>query len=147
MSTRVLHLHSNFAAAIIDAARSNFPVECCGLIEGVDAPDGWTATAVRETVNVADEPTRRFLIHPQAQFDMLRRLRGSEKRIIGCFHSHPGGQPEPSAADRAAALDPDFVWLIAGGAPEAGFVLKAYVFSARCFSPIALRGDEARETL
>ena len=138
MTARVLRLLGELAAAIRDSAARNFPAECCGLLEGAVAPDGWTVSAVCETANLAEDPTHRFLVDPQAQFDALRRLRNSSARVIGCFHSHPAGRPEPSAVDRAQAFEPDFVWLIAGGTPDTGFVLRAYVYSDGDFFPIGL---------
>src|SRR5947207_2772420 len=63
-------------------------------------------------------------------------------RIIGCFHSHPAGPPEPSATDRAQALEDDFLWLIVGGSEDSGFTLQAYVFSEESgFVRIALREE------
>ena len=99
------------------AASRAYPNECCGLIEGDDTPDGWRALAIHEAKNIADDPRRRFLIDPQAQFDLMRRLRGEDTRIIGCFHSHPDGEAKPSAADRAEAYETDFLYLIAGRQP------------------------------
>ena len=124
------------------AARA-FPLECCGLIEGIRIEGGWRATALHEAANLAEDPARRFLIDPQRQFDLIRALRGRETRIIGCFHSHPEGPALPSATDRAQALEDDFLWLIAGGSAESGFTLQAYVFTEESgFVRIAL-GEES----
>ena len=125
----MLHLSDELAAQMLGAAARAFPLECCGLIEGIRVDGGWRAAALHEAANLADEPSRRFLIDPQMQFDLMRRLRKSENCIIGCFHSHPGGPPEPSATDRAGAYEDDFLWLIAGGSAQSGFTLQAYVFS------------------
>ena len=140
MNARVLHLPGDLATAVLVAAARAYPRECCGLIEGTGTAGGWRASAIHEAANVADEPARRFLIDPQVQFDLLRRLRGTKTRIIGCFHSHPNGSPEPSATDRASADESDFLWLIAGGSPEGGFTLKAYaVLDEGGFCDCALR--------
>jgi proteasome lid subunit RPN8/RPN11 len=142
MSPRVLHLPDTLAARVLQAASGAYPNECCGLIEGVDAPDGWRALAIHEAKNIAEEPRRRFLIDPQAQFDLMRRLRDTNARIIGCFHSHPDGEPAPSAADREQAYETDFVYLIAGGGAGL-FTLKAYRFSDPTgFSPLTIASDE-----
>ncbi len=132
MSGPKLHLSDELAAQMLGAAARAFPLECCGLIEGIRAEGGWRATALHEAANLAEDPKRHFLIDPQRQFDLirgLRALRGRETRIIGCFHSHPDGPALPSATDRAQALEDDFLWLIAGGSGESGFTLQAYVFS------------------
>src|SRR2546423_4456005 len=96
------HAH---AAIILRAAAARYPAECCGLLEGAVASDGWQVRAVHETANLADDPRRRFLIDPQRQIELLRWLRGSAQTLIGCFHSHPNGPAEPSATDRAQAIE------------------------------------------
>lgn len=142
MTQRILHLTDEFAARVLQAAARAYPNECCGLIEGRDVPEGWRAAAIHESANIADNPRRRFLIDPQAQFDLMRRLRGADTRIIGCFHSHPDGAAKPSAADRAEAYETGFLYLIAGGSPDV-FTLKAYLFTdATGFSPVTISCDE-----
>jgi len=128
MTARVLHIADELAAAVLQAAARAYPNEACGLIEGVDTEDGWRALGVHEAANVAADPARRFLIDPEVQFALMRKLRGSENRIIGCFHSHPNGRAEPSATDRANAYESDFLYLIAAGA-DGLFELKAYLFT------------------
>lgn len=142
MSARILQLDPELAEMVLGAAARAFPQECCGLIEGIETAEGWRALAIHEAANVAQDPARSFLVDPQAQFDLLRGLRGSGRRVIGCFHSHPGGAPRPSATDRASAAESDFLWLIAGGSPEAGFTLGAYLFSEDSgFCALVLRND------
>jgi len=148
VSERALHLSDELAARMLGAAARAFPLECCGLIEGIRTESGWRITALHETANMAEDPARRFLIDPQKQFELmralraLRELRSSETRIIGCFHSHPDGPALPSATDRAQALEDDFLWLIAGGSGESGFTLQAYVFSEESgFVRIAVRKE------
>jgi proteasome lid subunit RPN8/RPN11 len=142
MTRRVLHLPDEFAARVLLAASRAFPNECCGLIEGTDADDGWRTHAIHEAKNIAEDPQRRFLIDPQAQFDLIHRLRETNTRIIGCFHSHPNGDPSPSATDRAEAYESDFLYLIAAGT-AAMFTLKAYLFTdATGFSPLTISSDD-----
>jgi proteasome lid subunit RPN8/RPN11 len=141
MAQRILHLTDELAARVLQAASRAYPNECCGLIEGAHAPDGWRALAIHEAKNIADDPRRRFLIDPQAQFDLMRRLRGADTRIIGCFHSHPDGEAQPSATDRAEAYETGFLYLIAAGSPEI-FTLKAYLFTDTTgFSPVTISSD------
>jgi len=136
---RSLFLSDELAAQVLLAAAHAYPNEACGLLEGRGIEHGWLVTAVHETANIADNPARYFLIDPQAQFDLMRALRGKNTRLIGCFHSHPNGVAEPSATDRAEAYEPDFLYLIAAGGPDAGFVLRAYCFeSSGAFVSIAL---------
>ena len=127
----MLHLSQNLRDEILDAASAAFPMECCGLIEGVCKTDTWHAFAVHRAKNLAEDPTNHFLVDPQVHFELLRSLRGSDRRIIGCFHSHPNGLSVPSANDRAKAIEPNFVWLIASGKKADAFGLSAYVFDTR----------------
>jgi desampylase len=141
MTARTLHLPDDLAARVLLAASRAYPNECCGLIEGVVTPDGWRALDIHEAANLAENPKRRFLIDPQVQFDLMRALRQSERRIIGCFHSHPDGEPAPSAADRAEAYERDFLYLIAAGVSGL-FRLKAYLFTDPTgFSPLTIAAD------
>jgi proteasome lid subunit RPN8/RPN11 len=142
VSKSILVLPDALAAQVLLAAARAYPQECCGLLEGKDTETGWIATAVHEAANIAENPSRHFLIDPQAQFDLMRALRGKDTRLVGCFHSHPDGVPAPSATDRAEAYEAGFLYLIAGGAPDSGLVLRAYRFDGLSgFSAIEL--DEA----
>ena len=140
VSTRTLHLSLTHRTSIIATARARFPHECCGLLEGTAGDDGWHVTAVHETRNLADHPEKHFLIDPQFHIDLLRRLRGAGRSVIGCFHSHPRGRPEPSNTDLLSATDQDFLWLIAAGEGES-FTLRAYIFTINKFEPIPITYD------
>ena len=93
-------------------ARDALPRECCGLIEGTREGDTLRALALHPSRNFAPEPDR-FEIDPALQFALLRRLRGMGREIVGCYHSHPNGRPEPSPRDRDCMASDGFVWLIA----------------------------------
>ncbi len=140
MSGPILSLPEELAAQMLVAAARAYPNEACGLIEGVGEPQGWRVLAVHETANLSENPERKFLLDPQVQFDLMRRLRGTGRRIIGCFHSHPDGVAEPSATDRADAYETDFLYLIAAGSPDFGLTLAAFVFTAENkFLPVEIR--------
>lgn len=101
-------------------AERAFPNECCGLLIG----QGLNPIEVADVIiaeNLA-ESSDQFLIAPQVQFDWMRKLRGTDRRIVGHYHSHPNGLAKPSSRDAAMALDRDQVWIIvptnAGAAGE-----------------------------
>jgi len=93
------------------AAAAAYPAECCGLLAG-KGDDIVEVTEVVAVPNVAADRQRRFDIDPQAQFDLLHRLRGSGQRMVGHYHSHPNGRGELSSHDRAMANDPDAIWVV-----------------------------------
>src|SRR6266851_3450598 len=106
---RVFVLPDTLHEQLIAEARAAFPIECCGLIEGAATPEGWRATALHGSKNLATDPVQAFLIDPQVHFGLLRGLRGTDRAIIGCYHSHPFGTGAPSERDRTEAIDDGFV--------------------------------------
>lgn len=81
--------------------------EVCGLLLG----DGARIEAIIVAANVADDPARRFEIDPRVIFRAMRAERAGGPRVIGHYHSHPGGSGEPSAEDARLAR-PGPLWLI-----------------------------------
>jgi proteasome lid subunit RPN8/RPN11 len=126
-----LRLPPDLRVQILREAAAAFPRECCGLIEGVRDGDGWCASLLHPAPNLSADADR-FEIDPAAHLAAQRGARGRGAAIIGCYHSHPGGGVEPSARDRAWALEADFLWLIAGGA------LAAFVFDGTDFRPVPI---------
>lgn len=111
-----LILPAQVRVAILNHVRQSPHIETCGLLVG-QGGETVIADEVVPTLNNAVDQAKRFEIDPQAQFDLLRRLRGSGQRIIGHYHSHPGGQPVPSTYDLEMAADPEALWLIVGSTP------------------------------
>lgn len=83
-------------------------VEICGLLLGRDG----RVEEARPCRNVAVDPARRFEIDPAALLAAHRAARAGGPTILGCYHSHPSGRPEPSARDAAAAEPNGWLWLI-----------------------------------
>jgi desampylase len=102
-------------------AESEHPRECCGLLIG-------TAQAILKAVpveNVASDPFRRYEIAPEAYLAEVRRCREQGGAVVGAYHSHPLGTPEPSATDLELAFS-DFIFMIVGE-PTAARDARAYV--------------------
>lgn len=129
----LLVLPQRLRVRIEEEALAAHPRECCGLIEGVREGEIVIALAVHQAANLAARADR-FEIDPAAQFALLRSLRGTGRKIVGCYHSHPDGRAEPSARDAEGASEPGFVWLIAGG----DGAMAAFVFHGGAFEPLAL---------
>ncbi|HEY4125745.1 MAG TPA: M67 family metallopeptidase [Rhizomicrobium sp.] len=103
------------------------PSECCGLIEGTYIGDVAEAARCHPTRNLA-EGADRFEIDPAQHITLLRTLRDGPNNIVGCYHSHPNGRPEPSPRDLESAVEEDFVWLIAAGDELAAFIHRRGTF-------------------
>jgi len=94
-------------AEIFAHAREEAPRECCGLLVG-------HGTVVDECVrsrNVDPNPNR-YEIDALLHIATNRRLRGTDRTVIGAYHSHPHSAAVPSESDRAEAYYPDFIWMI-----------------------------------
>jgi proteasome lid subunit RPN8/RPN11 len=121
-------------------ARRDAPNECCGLLVG---RRGEILEAVPAS-NGASDPTRRYEISPVDYFAQIRRCRRvneaqSERfAVVGAYHSHPRGGPEPSETDVAEAFR-DFLFLIVGlAASIGGMEIRAYRLDDDRLMPVQL---------
>jgi len=96
--------------AILAHAWREAPRECCGFLLG-------TGRRIQYAValpNRARVPTR-YHIDPRDHVAWRRQLRqvSPELAIVGVYHSHPAGPPEPSPTDVAEAHYPEWIHVIA----------------------------------
>jgi proteasome lid subunit RPN8/RPN11 len=94
--------------------------------------------------NGAGEPTKRYEISPVDYFAQIKRCRRINEAqsesfaVIGAYHSHPRGGPEPSPTDAADAFR-DFVFVIVGlGAGTGGMQIGAYTLDGDTLTPLPL---------
>jgi desampylase len=139
----VLALPASLRAQLEQEAKSAFPHECCGLIEGIINPltlslskGECKAVALHPMSNLAREPGR-FEIDPASHIALLRAVRGTGRAIIGCYHSHPNGRAEPSPHDLAGAGETGFLWLIASlESPTPEPNVACFVWMGSAFEPV-----------
>ncbi|HKD48207.1 MAG TPA: M67 family metallopeptidase [Rhizomicrobium sp.] len=125
-------------ARIEECARESFPRECCGLIAGTREGDIALALALHPARNIATRADR-FEIEPGDHLRALKQARANGHVLIGCYHSHPNGEPKPSANDLAGAGEEDFLWLIAALSSANGpLTLAAFDYSAAAYVPAEL---------
>lgn len=86
-------------------------VEVCGLLLG----DPRQVVEVVHCSNVAADPASTFEVDPAQLIAAHRAARAGAAAVVGCYHSHPGGSPEPSPRDAAEAAPNGWLWLIVGG--------------------------------
>lgn len=103
-------ISSILLAEIVSRAASKAS-EICGLLLG----EGERITAHLPAANVAADPARHFELDPAVLIAAHRAQRAGGPRIIGHYHSHPGGSAVPSATDAACARPDGSLWLIVGG--------------------------------
>ncbi len=130
-----LALPREFRARIESESRAAYPNECCGLIEGVREDDIARILALHPARNISAAPDR-FEIHPEDHFAALKTARARNHAIIGCYHSHPGGAPQPSPTDLAGAGEENFLWLIAAiPRADAPAQFGSFVYRSGAFEP------------
>ncbi len=106
-------------------ARAALPEEACGLLLG--APGQVTrAVAAR---NVAPHPQRGFEIDPATLLRVHREARGGGARVVGHYHTHPGGNAEPSRTDAARAAEDGQLWVIVAGDAVTGWTMTGDGFA------------------
>jgi proteasome lid subunit RPN8/RPN11 len=110
----VLTIPQTLLERITEAAEAAFPHECCGLLAGRGGVAGETlVTRMVPSANVTETRAEdSFEIDPQVRFDLMRALEGTGERIVGHYHSHPGGPALPSATDLKMAYETDLIWVI-----------------------------------
>ena len=95
--------------AMIQHARRESPRECCGFIIG-----GRGAVEAIVVATNVEPGTTRYQIDPSEHIALRRALRGTDRDILGVYHSHPAGSAQPSATDVAEAHYPDWAYVIVG---------------------------------
>jgi proteasome lid subunit RPN8/RPN11 len=122
--------------AIVAHAHRDAPNECCGLLVG----RGGDILEAVPTSNGASDPTKRYEISPVDYFTQIRRCRRINEQqsehfaVVGAYHSHPRGTPEPSQTDSAQAFR-DFVFLIVG-LGGSGMQIAAYTLMGETLTPV-----------
>jgi proteasome lid subunit RPN8/RPN11 len=100
---------------IIDHARAEAPIECCGMVASRDG----TAVRVYRATNAAASPLR-YEIDGAEQFRIQMEIEDAGLDLGAIYHSHTRTEPYPSQTDINLAFYPDAVYVIvglAGGQP------------------------------
>ena len=93
------------------AAAAGSAVEVCGLLLG----RGERVERALPCRNVAATPATRFELDPAALLSAHRAARAGGAAVLGHYHSHPSGEPNPSPRDAADAAPDGSLWLIVAG--------------------------------
>jgi proteasome lid subunit RPN8/RPN11 len=115
--------------AMIDHARRDAPLECCGLLA---ARDGVIDTCI-PTRNLHASPVV-FQIDPAEHFAAIKRSRLEGREIVGAYHSHPRSPAVSSPTDLAEAHYEEFLYVIVSLADDQPDV-KAYRLVQGRFMP------------
>jgi desampylase len=137
----MLHLAQGLLQRLVEAGEAAYPEEACALLVGrAGLGDIRHVERIELAANVADDRRRRFEVDPGLRIGLERELRGTHRRVIGVWHSHPDHPAQPSATDAAMAFEPDLVWLITAviGGQAAASAAFAVCDHGPGFRPLAL---------
>jgi len=82
-------------------AQKTYPHECCGVMVGSIENGVKTVTELIPAENQrTDSPANRYLITPDLLNELEKKLKGTDRAIVGFFHSHPDVPARPSAYDQ-----------------------------------------------
>jgi proteasome lid subunit RPN8/RPN11 len=129
-----IEIHPDLLADMLDHARQDAPLECCGLLLGVD---GRVEESVR-TRNVRASRTA-YLIDPAEHLAVMKRVRAEGRTVLGAYHSHPRSPAVPSPTDLGEAHYEDFLYVIVSLADPAAPDVRGYRLNGRNFVPVTLR--------
>jgi proteasome lid subunit RPN8/RPN11 len=129
-----IEIHPDLLADMLDHARQDAPLECCGLLLGVD---GRVEESVR-TRNVRASRTA-YLIDPAEHLAVMKRVRAEGRTVLGAYHSHPRSPAVPSPTDLDEAHYEDFLYVIVSLADPAAPDVRGYRLNGRNFVPVTLR--------
>lgn len=100
------------ADAIEAQARSEYPLEACGLIPGTAyAAAGGEALRYVPCRNAAASPVR-YAVHPDDLYRVSVETDDADHVIWGIVHSHVRSPAVPSLTDIGLALYPDALYLL-----------------------------------
>ena len=83
---------------VIEHARVEMPIECCGLLAGHIENRVGVATTHFPIGNDLASPTG-YLTNARDLFAAFRAMRSGGIELLAVYHSHPAGEPVPSRRD------------------------------------------------
>jgi proteasome lid subunit RPN8/RPN11 len=106
---------------LLDEARKDPTVECCGLLGGRDG----TVTSLYPAPNDLASATA-YQIAPADLFRLMREIRAAGEEFLGIYHSHPAGGNRPSARDVEQAYYPEVAYVIVSPPAQAPNPVRAF---------------------
>ncbi len=94
---------------IVEQAKKEFPLECCGLLAGIQTEEAVSIKRIYPLINI-DQSSEHFSMDPKEQFTVIKAMRSEGYRMIGNYHSHPYTPSRPSEEDKRLAYDPHIIY-------------------------------------
>lgn len=93
--------------AMIDHARREAPLECCGILAGLDG-------TVRKAFAMRNEEQSpdRYAMSPKEQIKVFEEMERDSLEMVAIYHSHTHTIPFPSETDVRLSFYPDVAFVI-----------------------------------
>src|SRR5436305_1887773 len=117
---------------IIDHARAETPIECCGMVASREGK----AVEVYRATNAAASPLR-YEIDGAEQYRIQMAIEDAGLDLGAIYHSHTRSEPYPSQTDINLAFYPEALYVIVGLASDQANV-RAYTIRDGKVDPAAL---------
>ncbi len=140
-ATDKVRVPDSVSAQVEEECRRRYPAEACGFLLGEDKGSGYSIEAARPAVNRASRDDR-FHIDAHQVFEAMRAAPRNGKDLLGVYHSHPDGVPEPSSTDRQDAWG-RWLYLIVACAGGESTNSACWRFERDRFVPLTIEGDSA----
>ena len=106
---------------IVDHAKKEWPLECCGILGGKD----YTVEKAFELQNAEKSPIR-YSISPQEQLRVFVEMEKESIDMMAIYHSHTHTIPFPSETDVKLAFYPEVASIIISLKEEQNPTVKAF---------------------
>lgn len=116
-----IRVRTEILAGMLQHARSQPGIECCGLLAG----HGGIVTATFPAENALSSPNA-YEISPRELFALFRRMREERLDHVGIYHSHPAGENKPSTRDIEQAFYPEAAYFIISPQLDAPKPIRAF---------------------
>ena len=107
--------------AMIEHARKESPLECCGILSGKDG----TVQKAFELRNAEQSPIR-YSMSPQEQLKVFEEMDRESLEMVAIYHSHTHTISFPSETDVRLAFYPDVSSIIISLKEEKNPLVKAF---------------------
>lgn len=106
-SGKMIRIPKTIYQAIIEQAKRESPLECCGILAGKDG----TVRKVFAMKNEEQSPDR-YSMSPREQIKVFEEMERESLEMVGIYHSHMHTIPFPSETDVKLAFYPDVAFVI-----------------------------------
>ena len=103
----MLKIPSNISSAMLEHAKADFPLECCGILGG----KGDEVSHIYRMSNI-DKSKITYLMDPAEQMRVFKEMRSLGIELKAIYHSHPNHPAFPSRTDVELAYYPEAVYII-----------------------------------